>query len=227
VIPARDEAPVIARALNHFSSRIIPARSASCSSMTTAVTIPPRKPRAAAASVGAATGLTIVEAGPVPVGWTGKLWACIRVLRSPRESRPDYLLLTDADIVHGRVSLRELVARAESGGYGLVSLMVRLNCRRPLGTPADPGFCVLFLQIVPAALVADLRRRTAAAAGGCMLVRRETLDRVGGIASIRRRDQSMIAPWPGASKRPGRCGLAPPPTPTAFGNTTPGGRSGT
>jgi hopene-associated glycosyltransferase HpnB len=185
VIPARDEAPVIARALKSLfiqdypgSFRIVLVDDDSGDDTAA-------EARAAAASVGAADRLTIVEAGPVPVGWTGKLWAVHQGVAVAREFRPDYLLLTDADIVHGRVSLRELVARAESGGYGLVSLMVRLNCRSLWERLLIPAFVFFFFKLYPPRWVADLRRRTAAAAGGCMLVRRETLDRVGGIASIR------------------------------------------
>jgi hopene-associated glycosyltransferase HpnB len=186
VIPARDEAAVIGRALASLFSqdyagsfRIVLVDDDSHDGTAA-------KARAAAEAAGAADRLTIVEAEPVPVGWTGKLWAVHHGVAIAREFRPDYLLLTDADIVHGVDALRELVARAEGGGYSLVSLMVRLNCRSIWERLLIPAFVFFFFKLYPPSWVADLRRRTAAAAGGCMLVRRETLDRVGGIVSIRR-----------------------------------------
>jgi hopene-associated glycosyltransferase HpnB len=94
-------------------------------------------------------------------------------------------LLTDADIVHGSGNLRELVARCETEGYDLVSLMVRLNCRSPWEILLIPAFVFFFFKLYPPRWVADPLRRTSAAAGGCMLIRGATLERVGGIDSIR------------------------------------------
>jgi hopene-associated glycosyltransferase HpnB len=93
--------------------------------------------------------------------------------------------LTDADIVHAPDALGELAARAESGGFDLVSLMVRLNCRSVWERLLIPAFVFFFFKLYPPSRVADPRTRTAAAAGGCMLVRRNTLARIGGIDSIR------------------------------------------
>ncbi len=97
---------------------------------------------------------------------------------------PEYILLTDADVVHSRDNLLDLVARAERGGYDLVSYMVRLSTFS-LGTSADSGIRFLFLKLYPPAWIADGRARKAGAAGGCMLIRRTALERIGGIASIR------------------------------------------
>ena len=99
--------------------------------------------------------------------------------------RPDHLLLTDADIVHGSGNLRDLVSRCEIGGYDLVSLMVRLHCRSLWERLLIPAFVFFFFKLYPPGWVADPSRRTAGAAGGCMLIRAATLDRIGGIDGIR------------------------------------------
>ena len=140
----------------------------------------------AASMAGAADRLRIVRAEPVPPGWTGKLWAVHHGIDSARALDPDYLLLTDADVVHAPDNLASLVARAESGGYDLVSLMVKLHCRTGLERLLIPAFVFFFFKLYPPRHVADPARRIAAAAGGCMLIRRNTLDRIGGVGSIRR-----------------------------------------
>jgi hopene-associated glycosyltransferase HpnB len=98
---------------------------------------------------------------------------------------PDYLLLTDADIVHSTDNLRGLVARAESGNFDLVSLMVRLHCRGLWERLLVPAFVFFFFKLYPPRWVADKGRGIAAAAGGCMLLRGEMLQRIGGVDSIR------------------------------------------
>jgi len=140
---------------------------------------------AAATMASASERLTICSGKRPPPGWTGKLWAMHQGVEAARPRRPDYLLLTDADIMHGPGNLRELVWHAESEGYDLVSLMVRLHCRGVWEKLLIPAFVFFFFKLYPPAWVADPSRRTAAAAGGCMLIRASTLDRIGGIDSIR------------------------------------------
>jgi hopene-associated glycosyltransferase HpnB len=183
VIPARDEAAVIGRAVASLlaqeysgSFHIVVVDDQSTDGTAEFV-------RAAAS--GDANRLTIHRGQAIPPGWTGKLWAVHQGVELARSRRPDYLLLTDADIVHGPANLRELMSRAEREGYDLVSLMVRLNCRGLWEKLLIPAFVFFFFKLYPPRWVADPTRRTAAAAGGCMLIRAATLDRIGGIASIR------------------------------------------
>lgn len=143
---------------------------------------------AAAAAAGApAARLTILAAPPLQPGWTGKLWAVAQGLEEARRQAPDatYVLLTDADIEHDPDNLAELVARAEQGRLDLVSLMVRLPCRTWVERLLVPAYLFFFQMLYPFAWVRDVTRSTAAAAGGCMLVRRAALDRMGGLATIR------------------------------------------
>ena len=129
--------------------------------------------------------LTVVRARPVPDGWTGKLWALSEGLQEAAAFEADYFLLADADIVHAPGNLASLVARARSGGFDLVSLMAKLPCRSPAEQALIPAFVFFFFMLYPPAWVARSDRRTAAAAGGCLLIRSEVLTRIGGIGEIR------------------------------------------
>ena len=140
--------------------------------------------RASRASGG---GLDLLRGSPLPAGWTGKVWAQHQGVSHALASddKPDYLLLTDADIGHAPDNLRALVTQAESQSLVLVSSMVELSCRGWAERFLIPAFVFFFQMLYPFAWVADRNRPIAAAAGGCMLVRREALERVGGMASIR------------------------------------------
>jgi hopene-associated glycosyltransferase HpnB len=185
VIPARDEADVIGDAVGSllaqdYAGRLDIVIVDDHSSDGTAEVA-----RAAAAAAGAADRVTVIQAAPVPAGWTGKLWAVRQGTTVAAEMRPDYLLLTDADIVHASDNLRRLVARAEGDGYDLVSLMVRLHCRGLWERLLVPAFVFFFFKLYPPRWVADSGRGIAAAAGGCMLLRGGVLQQIGGIDSIR------------------------------------------
>lgn len=137
------------------------------------------------AQVAAEAGAEVIAAGPLPSGWSGKLWAISEGLKHASSLAPDYLLFTDADIVHSPNNIAELVARAETGKLDLVSLMVKLHCRSLAETLLIPAFVFFFFMLYPPAWVANRDRRTAAAAGGCILIRPSALDRIGGLAIIR------------------------------------------
>jgi hopene-associated glycosyltransferase HpnB len=100
-------------------------------------------------------------------------------------SRPDYILLTDADIQHGEQSISQLVGIADSRGVDLASFMVKLECRTFAEKGLMPSFVFFFLQLYPPAWIASSRFRTAGAAGGCILIRPEALERIGGLSTIR------------------------------------------
>jgi hopene-associated glycosyltransferase HpnB len=137
------------------------------------------------ATIAAEAGASVIQAGPLPPGWSGKLWAISEGLKHAASLAPDYVLFTDADIVHAPGNLAELVVRAEAGGLDLVSLMVKLRCRSFAETLLIPAFIFFFFMLYPPAWVARPDRRTAAAAGGCILIRPSALDRIGGIAAVR------------------------------------------
>jgi hopene-associated glycosyltransferase HpnB len=127
--------------------------------------------------------LTVLTGAPRPSGWTGKLWAMKQGSDHANAMNPEFLWFTDADIAHSPDNLRRLVSRAE--GKVLVSLMARLSCKTPAEHFLIPAFVFFFDMLFPFGAVNDLANRTAAAAGGCMLARREPLEKAGGIEAIR------------------------------------------
>lgn len=128
--------------------------------------------------------LAVIAGGPREAGWTGKLWA-LEQARRAEGGRADYLLLTDADIGHAPDNLRRLVSRAEAGRLDLVSLMAKLRCQSAAERWTVPAFVHFFAMLYPFAWSNDPKRRTAAAAGGCALLRRAALEARGGFAPIR------------------------------------------
>jgi hopene-associated glycosyltransferase HpnB len=131
------------------------------------------------------TALTVITGRPLAEGWSGKLWALHQGIAAALETSPEFVLLTDADIVHAPDSVARLVGFAEAGGHDLASLMVKLHC----GTVAEklliPAFVFFFFKLYPPAWVTDPHHSTAGAAGGCILVRPAALAAAGGIAAIR------------------------------------------
>ncbi|WNI33659.1 glycosyltransferase [Streptomyces sp. ITFR-6] len=129
--------------------------------------------------------VTVVSPGEPAPGWTGKLWAVRHGMALARTRDPEYLLLTDADIAHEPDSLRELVAAAGSGGFDLVSQMARLRVQSTWERLVVPAFVYFFSQLYPFRWVNRAGARTAAAAGGCVLLRTEAAVRAGVPESIR------------------------------------------
>jgi hopene-associated glycosyltransferase HpnB len=129
----------------------------------------------------------VVKSQNLPPGWTGKLWAIKQGIDAAMALRPapEYLLLTDADIVHPADSITRLVVQARSKGLLLTSLMVELRCKTFAERITIPAFIFFFQMLYPFAWVNNPRNEIAAAAGGCMLIRADALLRIGGIAAIR------------------------------------------
>jgi hopene-associated glycosyltransferase HpnB len=171
IIPARNEESIVGRAITSLRPWHVILVDDHSSDRT--------------AAIAEEAGASVIHAGPLPPGWSGKLWALSEGLKHARAHSPDYLLFTDADIVHAPGNVAGLVARAEAGGLDLVSLMVKLRCRSFAETLLIPAFVFFFFMLYPPAWVARRDRRTAAAAGGCILIRPSALDRIGGIAAIR------------------------------------------
>ncbi|MFI7299597.1 glycosyltransferase [Streptomyces sp. NPDC050121] len=121
--------------------------------------------------------LTVDSPGEPPAGWTGKLWAVRHGIALARAREPEYLLLTDADIAHAPDSLRELVAAARTGGFDVVSQMARLRVESRWERLVVPAFVYFFAQLYPFRRIGRRGARTAAAAGGCVLLRAEAAER--------------------------------------------------
>jgi len=206
IIPARNEAATIAQVLSsllkqnyagEFSVVVVDDHSEDATAQIA---------QQAASELQAESQITIHTAPPLPVGSTGKLWALsegvnqatVSALSNRRGaallrpssvandlSEPTYYWFTDADIVHAPDTLRRLVSRAERDHLDLVSLMVLLQAKTLPERALIPAFLFFFLKLYPPRWIADPKARTAGAAGGCILLRREALERIGGFAAIR------------------------------------------
>ena len=185
VIAARDEADVIARCIGSLLAQDYPRAfpiilvDDNSSDATAAV--------ARQAAADAPDRLIVVEGQPMPDGWVGKVWAMAQGVDRGDASMPDarYILFSDADIEHDPSSLRRLVAQAEAGRLDLTSLMVMLSVGGFWDRFLIPPFVFFFQMLYPFAWVNDPAAKTAAAAGGCMLLRRSALRAAGGLDSIR------------------------------------------
>jgi hopene-associated glycosyltransferase HpnB len=127
--------------------------------------------------------VTVIHPGPLPPGWAGKLWA----LRAGVEAAGDvdYFLLTDADIAHRPGSLSAMVSAAEAAGLALLSQMAKLRVSTGWERLIVPAFVYFFALLFPFRWSNAPGARTAAAAGGCTLVRRSALEKAGGLDAIR------------------------------------------
>jgi hopene-associated glycosyltransferase HpnB len=187
VVPARNEADVIAQAVGTLLAQAYPGPFHVIVVDDHSTDGTADAARAAALALQCPERLTVLGAKPLPPGWSGKVWAqsqgieAVRTLGLPA----DFLLLTDADIGHPTDAVTQLVARADAEQRDLVSLMVRLRCDSFWEKALIPAFVFFFAKLYPFSWVNNPRNKTAAAAGGCMLVRRTALEEAGGIESIR------------------------------------------
>ncbi|MDE2162466.1 MAG: glycosyltransferase [Alphaproteobacteria bacterium] len=179
VVPARNEADVIARSIGSLL-----AQDYAGAFRVILVDDQSGDGTGHAARALGSDRLTVLDGAAHTAGWTGKLFAVSQGVAAAGAA-PDYLWLTDADIAHAPDNLRRLMARAEKDKLVLVSLMAKLNCESFAEHFLIPAFVFFFDMLFPFGWVNDPRRRMAAAAGGCMLVRREALERAGGIEAIR------------------------------------------
>ena len=185
VIPARDEADVIAASIGSLLAQDYPGdfRIVLVDDQSSDGT--GQAAKACAAASAHPERLSVIDGAALPRGWAGKLWAVSQGISFARENfAPKYLLLTDADIAHTPDNLRALVCRSERGGYGLVSLMALLRCESFAENLLVPAFVYFFQMLYPFKWVSDARNKTAAAAGGCMLARANLLQKAGGIEAI-------------------------------------------
>ncbi|MFB7632205.1 glycosyltransferase [Streptomyces sp. NPDC056149] len=185
VVPARDEAAVLPSSLPTLLAQKYPGR-AEVFLIDDGSTDGTGALARGLAAVGGGLPLTVASPGEPEPGWTGKLWAVRHGIALARERcAPEYLLLTDADIAHEPDSLRELVAAARSGELDLVSQMARLRVATGWERLIVPAFVYFFGQLYPFRWVNRRGARTAAAAGGCVLLRREAAERAGVPEAIR------------------------------------------
>lgn len=180
IVPARDEAQFIEAVIASLLAQ-------DYSGKFRVILVDDGSTDGTAEHAGRAANLMVIRGEPKPLGWSGKMWALHQGVAA---SRASILLFTDADIVHDRRHLSSLVARLLEPPpleprVELVSEMVRLNCTSPAERALVPAFVYFFQMLYPFARVNDPRSPVAAAAGGTTLIRREALQRIGGIEVIK------------------------------------------
>ncbi|MDL2075007.1 glycosyltransferase [Streptomyces sp. GXMU-J15] len=176
VVPARDEAAVLSDSLPSLLAQDYPGR-AEVFLVDDGSTDGTGELARALAERRGGLPLTVDSPGEPPAGWTGKLWAVRHGIARARARGPEYLLLTDADIAHAPDSLRRLVAAADVGGFDAVSQMARLRVESVWERLVVPAFVYFFAQLYPFRRINRKGARTAAAAGGCVLLRAEAAER--------------------------------------------------
>jgi hopene-associated glycosyltransferase HpnB len=181
VIPARDEADVIARSISSLLAQrdvdlhlFLVDDNSKDATATVAQDAALDSPR-----------FTLVNGKPLPEGWSGKVWAMQQGVEAAKPIEAEYLLFTDADIEHDRDNIASLLSIAERGNHDLASFMVKLHCRTIPEQLLIPAFVFFFFKLYPPRWVAEPSNSTAGAAGGCILIRAEALDRAGGLEAIR------------------------------------------
>jgi hopene-associated glycosyltransferase HpnB len=179
---------------------------------------------------GSARPLRVIPGTATPAGWAGKVRAMAQglsvagipaaahvgpgladpVLADPVLADPvlaGYVLFTDADIAWEARTLRRLVAAAEGADLDLVSQMALLRTATGWERVVVPAFVYFFAQLYPFRRVNVPGSRTAAAAGGCMLVRRGALEKSGGLAPISGALIDDVAMGRMIKRQRGRCWL--------------------
>jgi hopene-associated glycosyltransferase HpnB len=160
----------------------------------------------ATAKIASELGATVVSARPTPPGWAGKVWAMAEGAATVPDGT-DYILFTDADIAYAPGTLGRLARAAAAGDFAMVSQMALLRTGNRAERLLIPAFVYFFAQLYPFRRVSQGRSRTAAAAGGCMLVRADALAAAGGLEAIRHARIDDVALGRLLKRPGGRCWL--------------------
>ncbi len=176
IVPARDEAGTIAPVIASLLAQDYPGR-------FRVILVDDNSTDGTAALAGESANLRVLMGEKKPDGWAGKLWA---LSQGAAASAAPVLLFADADITHDPRHLSALVTRLNAAPrVDMVSEMVRLNCESIAEQALVPAFVYFFQMLYPFSKVNDPFSRAAAAAGGTVLIRRQALERIGGIEKIR------------------------------------------
>jgi hopene-associated glycosyltransferase HpnB len=184
IVPARNEAQTVGQTISSLARqeypgdfRIIVVDDASDDGTAEIA-------RRAADGAGISSRFEVVAAPAFRVGWTGKVSAMDAGVNAASRYTPQWFWFIDADIIAAPDTLRRLVSRAVSGDLSLASLMVLLQVKSFAERLLVPPFLYFFLMLYPPRWIAAPTRRTAGAAGGCLLLRADALYRIGGCAAI-------------------------------------------
>jgi hopene-associated glycosyltransferase HpnB len=184
IVPARNEANTISRAISSLAAQDYPGEFSIIVVDDNSEDSTADLARQAAESSNAAQQVTVHSATALPPAWTGKLWALSEGVNAAAKYAPEFFWFSDADIVHAPDTLRRLVFRAEKESLDLASLMVLLQAKTFPERLLIPPFLFFFFMLYPPQWIANPKARTAGAAGGCILLKRQALKRIGGFTAI-------------------------------------------
>jgi hopene-associated glycosyltransferase HpnB len=185
VIPARNEAASIAAAVAALAKQDYPGEFSAIIVDDHSEDATAELARNATTESGAQSRFQIIPAPDLAPGWTGKLWALNSAVAAAENSSTEFFWFTDADVVHAPGTLRRLITRAQQSNLDLTSLMVLLASQTFAERLLIPAFLYFFLMLYPPSWIASPSAKTAGAAGGCILLRKTALERIGGLAAIR------------------------------------------
>ena len=185
IVPARNEAETIRRAITSLAKQDYPGEFFTIIVDDHSDDGTADHAEEAREECNASRRISIHSATELPLGWTGKVWAMNEGIAAAAGRAPEYFWLSDADITHSPDTLRRLVCQAEGDSLDLASLMAYLRVKTFPERLLIPAFLYFFLTIYPPNWVSDPQSRAAAAAGGCILLRRSALERIGGMAALR------------------------------------------
>lgn len=175
IIPARDEVETIGKVIASLVAQDYPGN-------YRVILVDDNSSDGTAQAAGEHERLTIITGQEKPTGWSGKLWALAQGVAA---SQAPVILFADADITHDSRHLCALVAKMQRDHLQMVSEMVHLNCRSWAEKLLIPAFIYFFQMLYPFARVNTPTARTAAAAGGTVLIKRAALTQIGGLERIK------------------------------------------
>lgn len=128
--------------------------------------------------------LRIINGKPLPMNWTGKSWACQQLAL---EANGEFILFTDADMIHHPLIISYAVDAMESDKIDLLTAITH-NETISFGeiiTIPFPTLCIF--TILPLVVAYAFPKSTAfsAANGKFMFFRKEVYEKIGGHAAIR------------------------------------------
>lgn len=184
IVPARDESRTIADTVRGILQQDYPG------ALNLVIIDDQSGDETAARALEAATAMDankrirVIQGNNLPAGWKGKVWAMQQGWEAAKEDHSKYIWFTDADIAHEPQALRNLIAVAEAEQRGMVSTMVRLRCHTFWEHFWVPAFIYFFKLLYPFSWITHPKKKTAGAAGGCMLARKDLLKKIHGLEAI-------------------------------------------
>jgi hopene-associated glycosyltransferase HpnB len=175
VIPARNEAEVIQHALRSVIAQGPGLEIILIDDESEDETV-------AKASELVTMNLRIVHGTPLPPGWSGKLWA---LEQGRQQVSTRYTLFLDADMKLARGVLKALNNKVHGQDMPFISLTAVPAMSSIWEKLLMPAFVYFFKALYPFQRVNSPDAKTAAAAGGCILMETRVLDQIGGFGSIK------------------------------------------